>query len=159
MRITVLKKFLPKVERKKNLKIKNRRSNFLKANPWQILNTPKKFFVKGAGRQKFSQKIFSPLTKNFGVLFCQQGLLLKTSGHFFKCPNLLRHLKNVFSPASKKPALPVSCKAGGFLIQWLQRLVRQHLPRTKSEVAARKLNAISVPAFYRRMPIKSRHGV
>jgi len=51
MRITVLKKFLPKVERKK-LKIKNRRSNFLKANPWLILNTPKKFFVKGRQSRK-----------------------------------------------------------------------------------------------------------
>ena len=105
MRITVLKKILPKVERKK-LKIKNRRSNFLKANPWLIKNTPKKFFVNGAGRQKFSQKIFLPLTKNFGVLNFKQGLLLKTSGHFLKCPNLLRHFENVFSPASKKPALP-----------------------------------------------------
>lgn len=96
----------------KNLKIKNRRSNFLKANPWQILNTPKKFFVKGAGRQKFSQKIFSPLTKNFGVLFCQQGLLLKTSGHFFKCPNLLCHFENALSPRNKKPALPGKLQGG-----------------------------------------------
>lgn len=85
MRITVLKKILPKVERKK-LKIKNRRSNFLKANPWLIKNTPKKFLVNGAGRQKFSQKIFLPLTKNFGVLNFKQGLAFKNKWAFFKMP-------------------------------------------------------------------------
>jgi hypothetical protein len=80
------------------------------------LKHARKIFRQGCQSAKIFAENFLALDQKFWRVIFQTRVAFKNKWAFLKCPNLLRHFENVFSPASKKPALPVNCKAGGFLL-------------------------------------------
>ena len=65
-----------------------------------------KIFRQWCRPAKIFAENFLAIDQKFWRVKFQARVAFKNKWAFLKCPNLLRHFENVFSPASKKPALP-----------------------------------------------------